>query len=64
MHEVERARERLREMMEPFDDQYWMEHDRDHEFPWDFYRAMAAVRIATTLQPSESSAPTPLAPAW
>ncbi len=28
-------------MMEPFDDQYWMEHDRDHEFPWDFYNAVA-----------------------
>ena len=31
----------VREMMEPFDDQYWMEHDRDHEFPWEFYNAVA-----------------------
>jgi acyl-CoA dehydrogenase len=25
----------------PFDDDYWARHDEDHEFPWDFYRAMA-----------------------
>jgi acyl-CoA dehydrogenase len=25
-----------------FDDNYWMERDRLHEFPWDFYQAMAA----------------------
>ena len=31
----------VREMMEPFGDQYWMEHDRDHEFPWEFYNAVA-----------------------
>lgn len=24
-----------------FDDQYWSRCDRDHEFPWDFYAAMA-----------------------
>ncbi len=24
-----------------FDDEYWSRCDRDHEFPWDFYRAMA-----------------------
>ena len=28
-------------MMEPFDDQYWMEHDNDNEFPWEFYNAVA-----------------------
>jgi acyl-CoA dehydrogenase len=39
LHEDIRAA--VREMMEPFDDQYWMEHDRDHEFPWDFYNAVA-----------------------
>lgn len=31
----------VREMMEPFDDQYWMEHDVAHEFPWEFYNAVA-----------------------
>ncbi len=25
-----------------FDDSYWSEHDQRHEFPWDFYREMAA----------------------
>ena len=25
-----------------FDDDYWSQKDRDHEFPWDFYNAMAA----------------------
>ena len=24
-----------------FDDDYWARHDREHVFPWDFYRAMA-----------------------
>ncbi|MEY4176090.1 MAG: hypothetical protein RI900_3255, partial [Actinomycetota bacterium] len=24
-----------------FDDDYWARHDREHLFPWDFYRAMA-----------------------
>ncbi|MEU4290915.1 acyl-CoA dehydrogenase family protein [Kribbella sp. NPDC026596] len=37
----EDIRSAVREMMEPFDDQYWMEHDVDHEFPWDFYNAVA-----------------------
>ena len=37
----EDIRSAIREMMEPFDDQYWMEHDVDHEFPWDFYNAVA-----------------------
>ena len=27
--------------MSKFTDEYWMRHDLDHEFPWDFYRAMA-----------------------
>lgn len=25
----------------PFDDDYWSRCDEEHEFPWDFYRAMA-----------------------
>ncbi len=37
----EDIRKAVREMMEPFDDQYWMEHDRDHAFPWEFYHAVA-----------------------
>jgi acyl-CoA dehydrogenase len=37
----EDIRSAVREMMEPFDDQYWMEHDVDHEFPWEFYNTVA-----------------------
>ena len=25
----------------PFDDEYWSHCDEAHEFPWDFYKAMA-----------------------
>jgi acyl-CoA dehydrogenase len=31
----------VRDMMKPFGDQYWMEHDVEHKFPWDFYNAVA-----------------------
>jgi acyl-CoA dehydrogenase len=31
----------VRELCTRFDDDYWMRHDRDHEFPWEFYDAMA-----------------------
>ena len=31
----------LRKVMARFTDEYWMRHDMDHEFPWDFYKAMA-----------------------
>lgn len=37
----EDIRRAVRDMMKPFDDQYWMEHDDSHEFPWDFYNAVA-----------------------
>ena len=37
----EDIRKAVREMMEPFDDQYWMEHDVDHAFPREFYNAVA-----------------------
>jgi len=32
----------VRSMMTQFDDRYWMEHDDSHEFPWEFYDAVAA----------------------
>jgi len=35
-------RSSLRAVISKFSDEYWMRHDMDHEFPWDFYRAMAA----------------------
>jgi acyl-CoA dehydrogenase len=31
----------LRKVLSRFPDEYWMQHDLDHEFPEDFYRAMA-----------------------
>jgi acyl-CoA dehydrogenase len=31
----------LRQVLSKFPDEYWMRHDLDHEFPWDFHRAMA-----------------------
>jgi len=30
-----------RRLADPFDDDYWREHDEKHEFPWDFYNAFA-----------------------
>jgi acyl-CoA dehydrogenase len=34
-------RRAVRDVCAQFDDDYWMRHDRDHEFPWEFYAAMA-----------------------
>jgi acyl-CoA dehydrogenase len=31
----------LQKVLSRFTDEYWMRHDLDHEFPWDFYHAMA-----------------------
>jgi acyl-CoA dehydrogenase len=31
----------LRQVLSKYPDEYWMRHDMDHEFPWDFYHAMA-----------------------
>ena len=33
--------EGVRQRCAPFDDEYWSRCDEAHEFPWDFYRAMA-----------------------
>lgn len=35
-------RDEVRRVCADFDDEYWRRCDRDHEFPWDFYRSMAA----------------------
>jgi acyl-CoA dehydrogenase len=37
----EAIREGVRRACSDFDDDYWRRCDTDHEFPWDFYRAMA-----------------------
>lgn len=34
-------RDSVAELTRKFDDHYWMEKDRDHEFPTEFYRAVA-----------------------
>lgn len=34
-------RDSVAELVRKFDDQYWMEKDREHEFPTEFYRAIA-----------------------
>ena len=39
--EQEAIRSAVRELAAGFDDDYWLEHDREHAFPWDFYRACA-----------------------
>jgi acyl-CoA dehydrogenase len=37
----EAIRDGVRRACSDFDDDYWRRCDDDHEFPWDFYRAMA-----------------------
>lgn len=37
----ELIRSSVAQLCRKFDDQYWLEHDRDHEFPTEFYRAIA-----------------------
>ena len=37
----EAIRDGVRRVCAGFDDDYWRRCDQDHEFPWDFYRAMA-----------------------
>ena len=39
MHED--IRSAVRQMCRDFPDEYWYEHDQSHEFPWDFYNAVA-----------------------
>lgn len=39
--DLEAIRAGVRRVCADFDDDYWRRCDTDHEFPWDFYRAMA-----------------------
>jgi acyl-CoA dehydrogenase len=39
--DLELIRAGIREICQKFDDDYWSERDARHEFPWDFYRALA-----------------------
>ncbi|MFD6793757.1 acyl-CoA dehydrogenase family protein [Prauserella salsuginis] len=38
----EDIRQAVRQMCGRFGDEYWAAHDRSHEFPWEFYRAVVA----------------------
>jgi acyl-CoA dehydrogenase len=40
--DVTLIREAIRDICAKFDDEYWAEKDAKHEFPWDFYAALAA----------------------
>lgn len=41
--ETEQAiRDSVRAICSHFPDEYWMNHDEDHEFPWEFHKAMSA----------------------
>ena len=40
--ELRLIRDSVRRVCADFPDEYWAEKDEAHEFPWDFYRAMAA----------------------
>jgi acyl-CoA dehydrogenase len=39
--DVQLIREAIRSICGKFDDTYWAERDAKHEFPWDFYNALA-----------------------
>lgn len=39
--EQEQLRLAVRDLAGRFDDEYWLERDRNHEFPWEFYDAFA-----------------------
>lgn len=41
VEEHELIRDAMRKLLAVFPDEYWARCDREHEFPWDFYRAMA-----------------------
>jgi acyl-CoA dehydrogenase len=38
----EDIRQAVRQMCAKFTDDYWLEHDRSHEFPWEFYDAVVS----------------------
>ncbi|MDH3509796.1 MAG: acyl-CoA/acyl-ACP dehydrogenase [Gammaproteobacteria bacterium] len=46
-------RESVEAMMQDFPDEYWMEKDRSHEFPWEFYRAFAEAGFLGAIMPEE-----------
>jgi len=51
--ELEQIRNEARRLAQPFDDEYWRDHDEKHEFPWDFYEAFAEQGWIGILVPEE-----------
>jgi acyl-CoA dehydrogenase len=51
--EQRELRDAVRELASSFGDEYWLERDRRHEFPWDFYEAFAAAGWVGIGIPSE-----------
>src|SRR5215468_9687180 len=43
----------IRTICRSFDDDYWATCDREHQFPWDFYRVMAEGGWLGVAMPSE-----------
>ena len=39
--EQQLIRESVGKLCSNYPDEYWAQKDKDHEFPWDFYNAMA-----------------------
>ena len=42
--ELENIGHEARRLADQFDDEYWRDHDERHEFPWDFYNSLRAIR--------------------
>ena len=49
-------REGVRRVCAKFDDAYWRQCDQDHEFPWDFYDAMAEGAGSASPSPRSTAA--------
>ena len=45
--DLDLIREGVRAVCSKFDDDYWAARDQRHEFPWDFYRALAEGGVGT-----------------
>lgn len=51
--EQDGIRESIRAIVKNFPDDYWLEKDQAHEFPWDFYRAIADAGYFGLIIPEE-----------
>ena len=64
----EDIRQAVRDLCAKFPDEYWMEHDQSHEFPWEFYNAIAEARLARDRPSPRSTAAagsaSPRPPSW